>query len=156
MATGDHEAATLRRYSDAQARLEHAGGWAWRDRAASIVRGLGFADGDLDRQLDTFSGGELTRASLARALSGTPTCSCSTSRRTISTSQSLEWLERELHLARRRGDSRRARPLVPRGGDDCGARARGAEALLLRRPVARLAPGEGGARLRGRDAARPG
>jgi ATP-binding cassette subfamily F protein 3 len=39
MAGGDHAPATLRRYSDAQGRLEHAGGWAWRDRAASIVRG---------------------------------------------------------------------------------------------------------------------
>ena len=32
---------TLRRYSEAQARLEHAGGYDWRDRAASVVRGLG-------------------------------------------------------------------------------------------------------------------
>src|SRR5690242_15063915 len=72
MATGDHGEATLRRYAEAQAALEHAGGYAWRDRAASVVRGLGFADADLDRQLDTFSGGELTRASLARALGAGP------------------------------------------------------------------------------------
>src|SRR5436309_11771384 len=39
MAAGTHDAATLRRYADAQARLEHAGGWAWRDRAAATVRG---------------------------------------------------------------------------------------------------------------------
>ena len=70
MADGAHDAATLRRYSEAQARLEHAGGWGWRDRAASVLRGLGFRDADLDRQLATFSGGELTRASLARALAG--------------------------------------------------------------------------------------
>ena len=50
MAGGDHAAPTLRRYSEAQARLEHAGGWAWRDRAASIVRGLGFADDRLEHQ----------------------------------------------------------------------------------------------------------
>src|SRR5215470_1994832 len=31
MASGDHGPATLRRYSDAQARLEHAGGYRWRD-----------------------------------------------------------------------------------------------------------------------------
>src|SRR5215212_11348255 len=68
MAGGDHDASTLRRYSDAQARLEHAGGYAWRDRANSTIRGLGFAEHDLDRELRTFSGGELTRASLARAL----------------------------------------------------------------------------------------
>src|SRR6266550_3096441 len=51
MAGGQHDQGTLRRYSDAQARLEHAGGYAWRDRAASVVRGLGFAEPDLDRPL---------------------------------------------------------------------------------------------------------
>src|SRR3954452_25616626 len=49
MAEGDHAQATLNRYAEAQARLEHAGGYGWRDRAASVVRGLGFAEGDLDR-----------------------------------------------------------------------------------------------------------
>src|SRR3954470_21529863 len=72
MAGGDHDPATLRRYSEAQARLEHAGGHRWRDRAAGTLRGLGFSDDDLGRPLDTFSGGELTRASLARALAGDP------------------------------------------------------------------------------------
>src|SRR3954462_2031660 len=72
MASGDHDEATLRRYSEAQARLEHAGGYGGRDRAAATLRGLGFAGGDLDRPLTPFSGGELTRASLARALAGDP------------------------------------------------------------------------------------
>ena len=96
MAGGDHAPATLRRYSDAQARLEHAGGWAWRDRAASIVRGLGFTDDDLDRQLDTFSGGELTRASLARALSADPDLLLLDEPTNHLDVESLEWLEREL------------------------------------------------------------
>ena len=43
MADGAHDAATLRRYGETTARLEHAGGWNWRDRAASVLRGLGFA-----------------------------------------------------------------------------------------------------------------
>ena len=96
MAGGDHEQATLRRYSETQARLEHAGGWAWRDRAASIVRGLGFVDDDLDRQLDTFSGGELTRASLARALSSDPDLLLLDEPTNHLDVESLEWLEREL------------------------------------------------------------
>ena len=96
MAGGDSAPATLRRYSEAQARLEHAGGWAWRDRAASIVRGLGFADDDLDRQLDTFSGGELTRASLARALSADPDLLLLDEPTNHLDVESLEWLEREL------------------------------------------------------------
>ena len=43
MAGGDHAPVTLRRYADTQGRLEHAGGWDWRERAASGLRGLGFA-----------------------------------------------------------------------------------------------------------------
>src|SRR4051794_37433861 len=56
MATGAHDDATLRRYSEAQARLEHAGGYDWRDRAAGLLRGLGFSEADFDRKLRTFSG----------------------------------------------------------------------------------------------------
>ena len=63
---------TMRRYSEAQARLEHAGGYGWREKSLATLRGLGFAENELDRRLDTFSGGELTRASLARALAGDP------------------------------------------------------------------------------------
>src|SRR2546422_1870689 len=68
MAAGKHDAATLRRYSAAQARLEHAGGYDWRDRAASGVRGLGFTDAHLEPPLTTVSGGGLTPASPARTL----------------------------------------------------------------------------------------
>ena len=44
MADGDHDEATLDRYADAQARLEHAGGYGWRERALSTLHGLGFRD----------------------------------------------------------------------------------------------------------------
>jgi ATP-binding cassette subfamily F protein 3 len=96
MAGGDHAAATLRRYSEAQARLEHAGGYAWRDHATAVLRGLGFADEHLDRPLETFSGGELTRASLARALSGDPDLLLLDEPTNHLDVESLEWLEREL------------------------------------------------------------
>src|SRR6516165_6286581 len=72
MGEGAHDAATMRRWSEAVAQLEHAGGWDWRNRTAAVLRGLGFTDDDLDRRLDTFSGGELTRASLGRSLAGDP------------------------------------------------------------------------------------
>jgi ATP-binding cassette subfamily F protein 3 len=96
MAAGRHDQATLARYAEAQARLEHAGGYAWRERTAAVVRGLGFAEADLDRSLDTFSGGELTRASLARALSGDPDLLLLDEPTNHLDVDSIEWLEREL------------------------------------------------------------
>ena len=96
MSAGAHDDVTLRRYADAQARLEHAGGWGWRDHAAATIRGLGFAEDDLDRPLGTFSGGELTRASLARVLAGGPDLLLLDEPTNHLDVLNLEWLEREL------------------------------------------------------------
>src|SRR3954454_13254630 len=96
MADGDHEQSTLDAYSKAQARLEHAGGYTWRERAMSVVRGLGFTDPDLDRMLATFSGGELTRASLARTLAGDPDLLLLDEPTNHLDIESLEWLESRL------------------------------------------------------------
>jgi ATP-binding cassette subfamily F protein 3 len=96
MAAGAHDRATLNAYAAAQARLEHAGGYGWRDHATSVLRGLGFADEHLDRPLQTFSGGELTRASLARALGGDPDLLLLDEPTNHLDVASLEWLEREL------------------------------------------------------------
>jgi ATP-binding cassette, subfamily F, member 3 len=96
MAGGDHEAATLAAYARAQGRLEHAGGYGWRDHTGAVARGLGFRDEDFDRQLSTFSGGEITRASLARALAGDPDLILLDEPTNHLDVASLEWLEREL------------------------------------------------------------
>ncbi len=72
MADGAHDERTMASYARAQAALEHAGGYDWRERASAVARNLGFSDADLARPLNTFSGGELTRASLARALAAQP------------------------------------------------------------------------------------
>jgi ATP-binding cassette subfamily F protein 3 len=96
MADGDHGAATLRQYANAQGRLEHAGGYDWRTRHESVLRGLGFADAHLDRRLETFSGGELTRASLARSLAGDPDLLLLDEPTNHLDVASIEWLESEL------------------------------------------------------------
>jgi ATP-binding cassette subfamily F protein 3 len=97
MAGGAHDESTLNRYAEAQARLEHAGGYRWRETALSTLRGLGFRDdADLDRELRTFSGGELTRASLGRALAGAPDLLLLDEPTNHLDIESLEWLEQHL------------------------------------------------------------
>jgi ATP-binding cassette, subfamily F, member 3 len=95
-AGGDDDGPTLDRYARAQARFETLGGYLWRDRALSMAHGLGFADLDLDRTLGTFSGGQLTRASLARALATNADVLLLDEPTNHLDIESLEWLEQTL------------------------------------------------------------
>ncbi|HEY2181992.1 MAG TPA: ABC-F family ATP-binding cassette domain-containing protein [Solirubrobacteraceae bacterium] len=96
MARGESDDALLSRYASAQARLEARGGYLWRDRATTMARGLGFGEGDLDRPLETFSGGQLTRASLARALATGADVLLLDEPTNHLDIESLEWLEQTL------------------------------------------------------------
>ncbi|MHB1538755.1 MAG: ABC-F family ATP-binding cassette domain-containing protein, partial [Solirubrobacteraceae bacterium] len=96
MGTGEVRQGTLDRYARAQARLEARGGYLWRDRATTMTRGLGFAEADLERALHTFSGGQLTRASLARALAVDAEVLLLDEPTNHLDIESLEWLEQTL------------------------------------------------------------
>ena len=146
--TGDEQA--MNRYAGVQARFEAVGGYGWRERARAVVHGLGFADDDLDRPLKTFSGGQLTRGSLARALAAQPDLLLLDEPTNHLDIESLEWLEQTLLGARRGDRARRPRPLVPGDGRHRRARARGRPRALLQRHLARVAPRAGRARARAR------
>jgi ATP-binding cassette subfamily F protein 3 len=96
MTAGAGDDALLDRYARAQARLESYGGYLWRDRATVMTHGLGFSQADLGRGLDTFSGGQLTRASLARALATNADVLLLDEPTNHLDIESLEWLEQTL------------------------------------------------------------
>ncbi len=72
MSDGTHGEGTMRSYAAVQERFDHAGGYRWRDDVLLVLNGLGFTEEQAERPLSTFSGGELTRASLGRALATKP------------------------------------------------------------------------------------
>jgi ATP-binding cassette subfamily F protein 3 len=87
---------TLAAYAAAQGRLEAGGGYRWRDDVLAVLRGLGFGPEEAERPLSTFSGGELTRASLARVLAARPDLLLLDEPTNHLDIPSLEWLERYL------------------------------------------------------------
>ncbi|MFM9019550.1 MAG: ABC-F family ATP-binding cassette domain-containing protein [Actinomycetota bacterium] len=93
MAGGDHGPATLAEYDRAQSDLEAAGGYHWRAWVERVTRGLGLSDDHLDRPLASLSGGELTRASLARALAGRPQVLLLDEPTNHLDLEAMEWLE---------------------------------------------------------------
>ena len=95
-------APTTRRRSaatpQAQARLEHAGGYGWRERALSAAARAGLPRRRRSRPVARARsrGGELTRASLGRALAGDPDLLLLDEPTNHLDIESLEWLEQHL------------------------------------------------------------
>ena len=58
----------LQKYGEAQAEFEHAGGYNYEQTIAQVLTGLGFEREDYDTPLTQLSGGQQSRAHLARLL----------------------------------------------------------------------------------------
>ena len=63
---GSQEA--MDRYARLQERFEWLGGYEYEAMTRKIIYGLGFAEADMDRPVQDFSGGQKTRVNLAKAL----------------------------------------------------------------------------------------
>ena len=55
-------------YTDLLHRFEQMDGYAYKGEIVGVLRGLGFADDEFDKQISTLSGGQKTRVALARLL----------------------------------------------------------------------------------------
>jgi ATP-binding cassette subfamily F protein 3 len=69
---GHEHDAMLARYSELQDRFRLSEGYTMELRIATVLRGLGFTQDDLERKTETFSGGWQMRIALAKLLLGRP------------------------------------------------------------------------------------
>lgn len=74
----------MNRYARMQERFEWLGGYEYESMSRKIVRGLGFSEDDMNRPVQSFSGGQKTRINWPKPWCVVRTISSSTNRRTIS------------------------------------------------------------------------
>ena len=83
----------LEKYGNLQARFEHQEGYTFENRIRQVLSGLGFTAADYGRPLIQFSGGERTRAVLARLLLSAPDLFLLDEPTNHLDIQAIEWLE---------------------------------------------------------------
>ncbi len=98
MSHSDPEVASdaLDRYGKLQARFEHAGGYTYETTLKQVLSGLGFSEDEYDMPLMHLSGGQRTRALLARLLLEAPTFLILDEPTNHLDIQAVEWLENYL------------------------------------------------------------
>jgi len=96
MAQGDTSAALLAEYSRLHDSFEHAGGYTIDVRIDQVLDGLGFAKADWDTPLSQLSGGQKTRALLARLLLEQPDLLILDEPTNHLDVEAIEWLENAL------------------------------------------------------------
>ena len=89
-------AALLEKYGEAQSRFEHAGGYSYEQTIHQVLTGLGFSAEDYQTPLIKFSGGQQSRAQLARLLLERPDLLLLDEPTNHLDLASVEWLENYL------------------------------------------------------------
>jgi ATP-binding cassette subfamily F protein 3 len=94
MADPEQHEAALAKYGPLQERFEHMGGYTYEQRIKSVLQGLGFDPAeDFDKSLAILSGGQKTRALLARLLLEEPDLLIMDEPTNHLDIQAVEWLE---------------------------------------------------------------
>ena len=70
--SGDALTAALEAYTRLNQEFEQKDGYAYKSEVTGVLKGLGFAENDFEKQIDTLSGGQKTRVSLGTLLLSRP------------------------------------------------------------------------------------
>ena len=93
MAAGDTDEDLLDRYGSLQSSFEHKGGYTYENQIERTLTGLGFAESDHHKSLRILSGGQRTRAVLARLLLSDPDLLLLDEPTNHLDIEAMEWLE---------------------------------------------------------------
>jgi len=93
LASADDPTQLMERYAKAEQRFEMAGGYEYENRIARVLTGLGFAPEQHDWPISVLSGGQITRALLARLLLQEPDLLVLDEPTNYLDLDALEWLE---------------------------------------------------------------
>jgi ATP-binding cassette, subfamily F, member 3 len=96
MATAEDSTELLERYAIAEQRFEAAGGYSYEARIKQVLAGMGFGPATYDWPIAILSGGQVTRALLARLLLEEPELLILDEPTNYLDLQALEWLENYL------------------------------------------------------------
>ncbi|MBM7557086.1 ABC-F family ATP-binding cassette domain-containing protein [Halanaerobacter jeridensis] len=96
-ASGTELDKVLKKYSRLREKFEEEEGYRYESKIEGVLRGLGFVEADFERELENFSGGQKTRAALAKLLLQEPNLLLLDEPTNHLDLAAKEWLEDYLH-----------------------------------------------------------